>query len=276
MAGVVFAAIMPHGYMAMPEACAPGDGELGRATQAAMAEIGRRAADARLDAAIILTPHNLHVEEHFAVLLAGKLSGSLASWTTQTVELNAATDQALARETLNGLHDAGIPAVGFSYGGNEPARATAPLDWATLIPLWFIGGRADPPLPVVVVCPARDRSASEHVRAGEILAQVAAASGKRVGLVASADQAHTHREGPPYGYHPAAKEYDDRIVTLVREQRLGEVKDLDPALVASATADSYWQMMMLDGALGTGWHGELLSYEVPTYFGMLCAAYTPA
>ena len=30
------------------------------------------------------------------------------------------------------------------------------------------------------------------------------------------------------------------------------------------------------GALGAGWKGEFLSYEAPTYFGMLCASYSPA
>jgi aromatic ring-opening dioxygenase LigB subunit len=35
-------------------------------------------------------------------------------------------------------------------------------------------------------------------------------------------------------------------------------------------------MLMLHGALGSaGWRGELLSYEAPTYFGMLCASYEP-
>jgi len=32
---------------------------------------------------------------------------------------------------------------------------------------------------------------------------------------------------------------------------------------------------MLYGAVGEGFAGELLSYEAPTYFGMLCAAYKP-
>jgi hypothetical protein len=34
-------------------------------------------------------------------------------------------------------------------------------------------------------------------------------------------------------------------------------------------------MLMLHGAIAEGWHGDFLSYEAPTYFGMLCAAYTP-
>jgi aromatic ring-opening dioxygenase LigB subunit len=33
---------------------------------------------------------------------------------------------------------------------------------------------------------------------------------------------------------------------------------------------------MLHGALAGSWQAELLSYEVPTYFGMACAAFTPA
>jgi hypothetical protein len=32
-------------------------------------------------------------------------------------------------------------------------------------------------------------------------------------------------------------------------------------------------MVVLHGALGDGWRAELLSYEAPTYFGMLVAAY---
>ncbi len=51
---------------------------------------------------------------------------------------------------------------------------------------------------------------------------------------------------------------------------------MDPALPVEGKADSYWQMLMLHGALEPGkWEGEFLSYEAPTYFGMLCASYEP-
>jgi aromatic ring-opening dioxygenase LigB subunit len=32
-------------------------------------------------------------------------------------------------------------------------------------------------------------------------------------------------------------------------------------------------MVMLHGALGDRWRADFLSYEVPTYFGMICAAF---
>ncbi len=42
----------------------------------------------------------------------------------------------------------------------------------------------------------------------------------------------------------------------------------------AAKADSFWQLLMLHGAIGDGLEVELLSYEVPTYFGMLTASFT--
>ncbi len=271
----VFAAIAPHGTLAVPDApdaSIPG----AEKTQRAMEELGRRFDAARPDATIVLTPHNVHVEGHFAVVLAGTLSGTLADWDAPAVELTCPTDLELAAEVVTSLHDDGVPVVGVSFGGNDPGTASAPLDWGALIPLWVMGGRADPQVPAVVASPARDRSFEEHVRAGETLARLAAGHVKRIALIASADHGHAHDANGPYGFDPAAKHYDDRVVELVREDRLGELLDFDPDFIEHAKADSFWQLLMLHGALGGGaWRAELLSYEAPTYFGMLCAAYEP-
>jgi len=274
--GLVFAAIAPHGHLAIPEACAEDERGLATGTQRAMAELGRRFVEAPPEVTIVFTPHNVHVAGHLAVVVAGKLAGSLSRWTQASIELQCTTDRDLAAARIGAFHGAGLPAVGVSYGGNEPATATAALDWRALIPLWFMGGRAQLPVPVVVVCPARELSAEAYVRAGRVIAVLAAASGKRVALIASSDHGHRHRADGPYGSDPAAHDYDRRIVDLVRENRLAGLLDLDPALVSAAVADSYWQMLILHGALGMSWRGELLSYEAPTYFGMLCASYAPA
>jgi aromatic ring-opening dioxygenase LigB subunit len=272
---LVFAAIAPHGTLAVPDAP---DAEVpgSATTQAAMEELGRRFDAARPEATIVLTPHNVHVDGHFAVVLAGRAAGDLAGWGAPSVQLECPVDLELARDVVVGIHDAGIPVVGASFGANDPGAATAPLDWGALIPLWVMGGRADPQVPAVIASPARDRPFEEHVRAGAAIARVAAASDKRVALVASSDHGHAHDADGPYGFDPASKEYDDRIVDIVRRDELGELLDLDASFVDAAKADSFWQMLMLHGALADGWRGEFLSYEAPTYFGMLCAAYEPA
>lgn len=275
MSGLVFAAIAPHGHLAIPEACSPEERGLATATQEAMAELGRRFAAARPEATIIFTPHNVHVEGSMAVVVAAHLAGSLSEWTRETIELRAATDRELARAAIDALNAADIPTVGISYGGNNAAGATAPMDWGVLIPLWFMGGRAEPPVPVVVVSPSHDQSPDAHVRAGKALAAMVAASGKRVAMIASADHGHAHRADGPYGFDPAAAEYDGRVADLVKANHLTGLIAIDPALVGAAKADSFWQMLMLSGAIGDAWRGEFLSYEAPTYFGMLCAAFAP-
>jgi len=156
----------------------------------------------------------------------------------------------------------------MSFGSNDTALAEHPLDWGVTIPLALLGSEA----PVVVVSPARERPLAEHVRAG---AAVAAATGpRRVALLASADHGHAHDPDGPFGFDPAAAAYDELVVELVRENRLDRLPELEP-IVEAAMADSLWQLAVLHGALGDGFRAELLSYEAPTYFGMLCAAFEP-
>lgn len=276
MAGIVFGAIAPHGHLAIPEACPPHERELAPATQTAMVELGQRCAAARPDLVVILTPHNIHVERHVAVSIAGTMTGDLSQWTDASIGLKGTVDREFARALLAALEGAVVPALGVYYGANDQAAASAPMDWGVLIPYWFMGGKFDPQVPLVAISPARDLSRDDHVRLGRALAEVAAASGKRVALVASADHGHAHLASGPYGYDPAAATYDRRVVELVRADRLAGLLDFDQALIDAAKADSYLQMLVLQAALGPGWRGEFLSYEAPTYFGMLCAAYTPA
>jgi aromatic ring-opening dioxygenase LigB subunit len=266
---LVFAAIAPHGTL--PEAPVPG----AEKTHDGLEELGRRFEAARPEATIVLTPHNIHVEGHFAVVLAGTLAGNLADFDAPEVQLSCPVDLGLAARVVVALHDGAIPVVGASFGANDPGAATAPMDWGVLIPLWCMGGRANPPVPVVVVSPARDRPLDEHLGAGEAIARAAADSGKRVALIASADHGHAHDPSGPYGFDPAAADYDRRIVELVRANTLDGLLELDPALVDAAKADSWWQLIMLHGALGADWSADFLTYEASTYFGMLCATFAP-
>ena len=276
MSGLVFAAIAPHGSSAIPGAVEPEEDALARETQAAMAELQRRFEAARPQAVVVLTPHNVHVEGAMAVVTAGSLSGGLADWGAPAITLKAEVDRELAGQVKASLRAAGIPVVGISFGGNNTDEAVHPMDWAVLIPLWFMGGRSRPPVPAVVVSPARDLTPEAHVAAGRAIAEAAAASGKRVALVASCDHGHGHRPDGPYGFRPESQVFDDRVVELVRADRLRELADFDQDLVRAAAADSWWQMLMLAGAIDKGWKGEFLSYQHPTYYGMLCAAYAPA
>ncbi len=232
-----FAAIAPHG-----------DVDLAPELREAMLELGRRC-DAEV--AIVVTPHNVHVEGHFAVVTAARVG-------------RHATDRGLAQAIVDELRADGLPVVGVSYGGNDPAEAELPLDWGTEVPLEFVRTPA-----VVVVAPARDRPLDEHVRAG---AAIARATGERAAaLIASADHGHAHDPEGPYGFDPAAAAYDERFLDLLAETPL----DFEPLaeLVGDAKADSLWQLLVLQGAAAG--RAELLAYAAPTYYGMAVVVVEP-
>lgn len=268
----MFAAIAPHGSLAIAEACTPDEREVARKTRAGMEELGRNFATSRPDVTVIATPHNVHISNALGVILSARVAGKL-NGTTPPIALDVPSDRDFAWSVLESIAAAGVPVAGVSFGANDPAAAVAPMDWGVLIPLWFMGGRGEPPVPVVVVTPARDLPATAHVTAGAAIALAAARTDRRVALIASADHGHAHLAGGPYGFDPAAARYDALVCDLVRENRLESLSEIPASLVEAAKADSWWQMLILQGAT-VGWRSRLISYEAPTYFGMMTAAFT--
>ena len=279
---LVFAAIAPHGGLAIAEACAPEEREVATKTRAGMEELGRRFAAARPEAVVVATPHNVHIANALGVIVASRVAGRLDG-VTPPIELDIGCDTELAWRVLESFGAAGLSAAGVSFGSNEPGTAVAPMDWGVLIPLWFMGGRNDSPAPLVVVTPARDLPASDHVTAGAAIAAAAATSDRRIALIASADHGHAHAQTGPYGYHAAAAEYDRLVTDAVSNNRLEDLTTFSRELVEDAKADSWWQMLILHGATrgagraqGADWNSQLISYKAPTYFGMLTASFVPS
>jgi aromatic ring-opening dioxygenase LigB subunit len=232
---LVFACIAPHG-----------DVDLAPELRPAMEELGRRAAATEPDVAVVVTPHSVHVDGHYAVVMSAKVG----EWRT---------DRGLAAALL----DAPLPILGVSYGGNDPATAEFPLDWGTEVPLDFVHAPR-----IVVVSPARDRPLEEHLRLGEAIAALPG----RVALIASADHGHAHTPDGIYGYDPAAAEYDALLQKILGSDRL----DFFPlaAFAEQGKADSLWQLLVLQGAVGEAARADVLAYAAPTYYGMLVAEVT--
>jgi aromatic ring-opening dioxygenase LigB subunit len=254
---IVFAAIAPHGGLIFDQPEAP--------TRQGMEKLGRRFTAADPEAVIVLTPHGVHVDDHFAVVRSVRLEGDASQWTDADTHFEGPGEPELADACLEALQADGLPALGITFGATAAGASKMPLDWGALIPLWFM--RA----PAVVVTPCRARPNDEHVRAGAAIAR--ATGDRRVALIASADHGHGHAADGPYGFAAESAPYDALVRELVAENRLGELVGLDPAWALAAKADSFWQLLMLHGAIGDAFAVELLSYEAPTYFGMLTASF---
>jgi len=105
---IVFAAIAPHGAPVFEEVEGP--------TRLGMEELGRRFAAARPEVAIVLTPHGVHVDGHFAVVRSAQLEGDASQWTTEETRYEGPGEPQLADDCVTALQADGLPAVGITFG----------------------------------------------------------------------------------------------------------------------------------------------------------------
>jgi len=272
--GIVYACVAPHGSEVIPELA--GDQlEAFSETRRGMEELGRQMREQHPDVIVLATPHGLRLTETIGVVTAEYTEGSVEE-KGKMVRTRFQCDRQLALEILRRAREAKLPVVGANYGTNEGPASCMPMDWGTLIPLWFFGAQDQEKPRVVIVTPSREVPLEQLVRFGYVIAETAESSGKRVAFVASADQGHAHDSKGLYGFHPASAKYDELVQRAVEENDLKQLLDLDPKFVEDAKPDGLWQMAILIGVLErVPMKGKLISYQAPTYFGMLCAAYKP-
>src|SRR5437868_15534354 len=74
---LVFAAIAPHGGIAIAEACDPSERDVAIKTRAGMEELGRKFDAARPNVTIVATPHNVHIGNALGGIVARRVAGKL-------------------------------------------------------------------------------------------------------------------------------------------------------------------------------------------------------
>jgi len=270
----VFACIVPHGAEIIPE-LAGNMVDAFAETRGSMAKLASLMKKLNAETIVLATPHNVRLDSKIGVVTAEFTEGSIEE-NSKSVELRCSCDRELAKSILEEARKSKLPIVGVNYGASEGSASCMPMDWGTLIPLWFLVGRDNGDLKVVIVTPSREIPLKELVSFGEVISEVTAASEKRVAFVASADQGHAHRADGPYGYNQASAEFDQLVKEAVQRNDLRPLLNLSSEFMENAKPDSLWQLAILQGILEhSQLVGRLLSYQVPTYYGMLCAAYSP-
>ncbi|CAA9588822.1 MAG: hypothetical protein AVDCRST_MAG88-4454 [uncultured Thermomicrobiales bacterium] len=260
MENVVFACIAPHGWLLIPLVSGP-DGEKARASRAALEEMGRRMEAARPETVVIIEPHGLLIDNTISILDSSRVDGRTGGPT----ELGATAHGYSMTFDVDRDLNAAIAAAAGAAGG-PVARARNFLDFGIFSP---------PKLVVASVGPGVPRP--HYVGFGRAVRAAAAECGRRIAFIASADLGHRHAPGGPYGFDPSAAECDVAVVEAVRADALDRLLGYDAGWVGRAHTEAVEPLLSLHGVVeGTGLRPQVMLYEVPTYFGMLCAAYGPS
>jgi len=271
---LVYACIAPHGGEIVP-ALAGKKLELFSPTRKGMRVLATALTDAKPETIVLASPHNLRLNKHIGVVTAENSSGRTAEGHKE-IRLRVKCDVEFATKLAEAGVAAGLPVVAANYGTFEGPLSDMTMDWGTMVPLWFFLRGACRKSKIVIVTPSREIPLTQNVEFGKVIAETAEKEKERIAFVASADQAHRHQKSGPYGFDKRASVYDRQVVDLIRHDKLQEIVNMSSSFVDGARPDSLWQMAMLVGALSVvPMKAELVSYQVPTYYGMLCASYQP-
>ncbi|MCD6523654.1 MAG: extradiol dioxygenase [Thermococcus sp.] len=248
--------LMPHGNPVLE----PPDEETER-----LAEVLRRIGEEfrKADSYVLISPHNVRMSDHLGVVMAEHLVSWLG-FEGKELPGEWETDRELAEEIYRTEKDARMPVVDLNFASLRGEYSRWPLSWGELIPLQFLEKK-----PLVLITPSRGVSRETLIRFGEVLGEVLEKDAKKIALIISADHGHGHDENGPYGKVKESEIYDRLIMELINENRLEELPEVPEDLVKKALVDSYWQMLIMLGAMRKAeFKLKVSAYACPTYFGM--------
>jgi aromatic ring-opening dioxygenase LigB subunit len=274
---LLYSCIAPHGGEIVPSLASKSMFHKFDETRRSMEKMARKISKADPDTIILASPHNLRLLNRIAVVTTENSSGRLVGSSKRSVHLHASCDKAFAEKIVHESEREHLPVVGANYGTAEGPASDMQMDWGTLVPLWFVLKRPKNKTRIVIVGPSREIPLRMNYRFGRLLGRMMSDDRKkRFVFVASADQAHAHLKSGPYGFDRAAAKYDRLVVNAIRDNNLGSLLRLNRKFVEKAKPDSLWQIAILAGVVDVvRSQSELISYEVPTYYGMACASFEP-
>jgi aromatic ring-opening dioxygenase LigB subunit len=272
-----YACIIPHGSDIIPRLAVRKTDHLFEKTRESVRKIAREIKAVRPDTIVIASPHNLRLQNKIGIVTAENSTGRLKGPRGRSVSLSLKCDREFAQDLLQESTRKHLPVVGANYGTAEGPASDMPMDWGTLVPMWFVSREQRVKAKTVIVTPSREIPLSQNIAFGMAIGEMAKKRKKRVVFIASADQAHAHKKSGPYGYHQSAAKYDEFVSRAIQKNRIESISRLSKRFVEDGKPDSLWQMAVLAGLTRVvKMRGNLLSYEVPTYYGMICASFVRA
>ena len=243
---------MPHAPILVPGV--GGQRQADAATTiSAMREAARVIIASAADTLIVISPHSSGISKPIGIWRGERLQGSLAPFGFPHLAIDLPADSLFADKvaTLSaGRALDTVPVTEYS------------LDHGATVPLWFLAEAGwDGPTVVVSLNSVDEKTATAL---GEVIAEAAGSSSRRVTLIASGDMSHRLTVGAPLGYDPRGREFDGWLVHTLGRGAYGDLLQLDPQLHESAAQDVITPLLVVLAAVGFSAAGaELLSYEGP-------------
>lgn len=208
---------------------------------------------------ILLTPHAEIEIDKFAIRVpqGADFTADFEEFEIKSESKTYPRDRLLTAQIIEGIQ---------SHGMQTEILENEKLDFGSSIPLHFLAST----LPGVELVNIGVSLAGipEHQKLGEVIAEVAEKSEKKVTLIASGELSHQVSKSSPHGFSPAGVEWDEKITQNLSAGNFEEILQQDVFELDEIEECGFRSLVVLLSAFTKIPHKhELLSYEAPGGIG---------
>lgn len=254
---LVFSCLVPHPPIIVPEV---GGLESKKVlnTVHALQQLEKDLYASKPEILIVISPHGTILPEAFSINLADSYYGDLAQFNAPEVTMSFKGESGLAYR-IKEANETSLPI-------NLITETF--LDHGIVVPLYFLAQNLKNVTLIPIGYCLKDLNL--HYQFGQALKEQIQKSNKRVAVIASGDLSHCLTADAPGGYSPRGKEFDKKLVQLIKENKVQEILKLDPDLIQEAGECGLRSLVILLGVLdNVQFQPEILSYEGPFGVGYL-------
>ncbi len=264
--------IAPHPPIIIPE-IGRGRLEEARSTVDGMKELCRKVKNSQPELVVVITPHGRVVRSGPAILAAEQLSGNFGQFGFPSLSIEMKSDQDLIDLLVQEASSSSLKPVLLGEKENDNERGIN-LDHGAMVPLYYLQ-EAGLFLPGLHLSISFD-SYKELYQFGQDVKKAIDKRGVPTAVIASGDLSHRLKPGAPAGYSPKGKEFDQQLVSLIKEKKVDDLLNLDQHLVEEAGECGLRPIVIALGMLSeSGFTPEIISYEGPFGVGYLVSALYP-
>lgn len=267
MGGIIQGIIAPHPPIIVPDI---GRGEISkvRKTIDSLNLLAEEVQRIEPELMIVISPHSPFFYDSFAINYDQPLYGDFSAFGASHLEFSFDNDLSFVDEAASAARTHHLEVTPFTSRRTTFGRYGG-LDHGVLVPLYYLAKNYRSKIVNVSISGLDYRS---HQKWGSLLSEVAEKRGEKTIFVASGDLSHRLIPGAPAGYSPQGREFDEKIVEIVRSGDLTSLITLDADLIESAGECGLRSLVTLYGCLeGKNYQCQFLSYEGPFGVGYLVA-----
>jgi len=258
---LVFSGIVPHPPILIPSIGKQQIKKLDKTVEA-LATLEKQLNDSQPDTIIIITPHGQTHEQAFCVNTNAIYEATFKEFGDFETKLIFKPDLDFIMK-LKADQETKLPVQLISQSN---------LDHGAAIPLYYLT-RNNKNYRIVPINTSF-LSGNKHVAFGQALIDAIFSSDRRYAIIASGDLSHRLSPKAPAGFSPKAKEFDKKLIQLLKKRQTENILNLDQELLDCSAQCGLNSILILLGALSDiNYDFEVINYESPFGVGYLVAQF---